>query len=318
MSATKDPFLLVVNPCAGAGRAEKNFPRLASALREAGASFDVARTERTGHATEIVRGALRAGTRGIAVVGGDGTLNEAVNGFFEPDGSPIAEGAWLGPLSIGTGGDFRKTIGAPSVGARGRGIEALVTRMLWAKPRAIDVGWIDFMDHSGAEASRAFLNIASVGAEGLVDQLVGETKWMGGFPGFLVGTVRGLARYKPQRVRITLDGGTPRQTRIINLAIANGRYFGGGMKVAPRAEIDDGLFEVIGLEMSQLEVFGLSAAIYLGTHVGRQGVTASRAKLVRAEAAEPREHVLIGVDGEPPGRLPATFRVKPGALQLRG
>ena len=145
----------MVNPRAGAGRAEKNLPRLQQALTEAGARFDVARTSRPAHATEIVRDALRRGMQGIAVVGGDGTLHEALNGFFDEDGEVIDRDAWLGPLSIGTGGDFRKTLGSPHVGMGGNGIEALVTKMLWSRPRRIDVGWLEHVGNDGAPSARA-------------------------------------------------------------------------------------------------------------------------------------------------------------------
>ena len=319
MSETKEPFLLVVNPRAGAGRAEKNLPRLQQALTEAGARFDVARTSRPAHATEIVRDALRRGMQGIAVVGGDGTLHEALNGFFDESGEVIDRDAWLGPLSIGTGGDFRKTLGSPHVGMGGNGIEALVTKMLWSRPRRIDVGWLEHVGNDGAPSARAFLNIASFGVGGLVDRLVNDTpKWIGGTPAFLLGTMRGLRRYSPQRVRITVDDKLPRETRIVNVAVANGRYFGGGMMIAPRAEIDDGAFDVVGIETTVRGSLRLTAKIYAGAHVGAPGVTSQRGTVVRAEPVDPSDHVLLDVDGEAPGRLPATFTIRPGAIQIRG
>src|SRR5690606_7250009 len=128
-AAMDEPFLLVVNPRAGAGLAHQRLPALRKALEETGARFDVALTEAPRDATRIVREALREGMRGIAVVGGDGTLNEAVNGFFDEEGAPIAEDAWLGPLPCGTGGDLRRTLGIS------RRIDPMVTRMIWARPR---------------------------------------------------------------------------------------------------------------------------------------------------------------------------------------
>jgi YegS/Rv2252/BmrU family lipid kinase len=315
----KEPFLVVVNPRAGAGRAEKRLPELVRALREAGAKFDVATTGGPGEATKIVREALRGGARGIAVVGGDGTLSEAVNGFFDEKGEVAFRDAWLGPLTFGTGGDFRKTIGSIHVGAMGGGIDALVTKMLWSKPRPIDAGWLEHLDHEGAPARRAFLNIASFGVGGLVDRIVNDfPKWMGGKPAFLLGTMRALAKYTPQRVRVRLDGGEPRETRIVNLAVANGRFFGGGMQIAPAAKLDDGLFDVVGLEMDVGTCVGLTSKIYSGTHIGTRGVTVERAKVVRAEPVDEGDAVLLDVDGEAPGKLPATFTIRPGAIRLKG
>lgn len=316
---TSDAFLLVVNPRAGAGRAEKRLPALTAALREAGARFDVARTAGPRHATTIVREALSSGVRGVAVVGGDGTLSEAVNGFFDLEGNVIDRSAWLGPLSCGTGGDFRKTIGSVNVGAGGRGMDALVRQMLAAEPRPIDVGWLEHETDEGAPARRAFLNIASFGVGGLVDRLVNDTpKWMGGTPAFFLGTLRALARYRAQRVRVTLDDGAPRETEIVNLAVANGRFFGGGMQIAPEAAIDDGRFDVVGLEMGVRASMRLTARIYQGRHLGEPGVTFERARVVRAEPASPGDHVLLDVDGEAPGRLPATFTLRAGAIHLKG
>lgn len=308
-----EPFLLVVNPRAGAGAAARRLPALRRALEEAGARFDVALTDGPRDGTRIVREALRSGTRGIAVVGGDGTLNEAINGFFDEEGRPIASDAWLGPLPCGTGGDFRRTLGVS------RRIDPMVTRMLWARPRRIDVGWMRYVDHDGREAQRAFLNIASFGLSGLVVRVVDENpKWIGGTPAYLFGTLRAMRRYRNQRVRIALDDGEPRETNVLTVAIANGRFFGGGMKVAPNAEIDDGLFDVVTLAQAPLESLAMSADIYRGTHLGRGGVSCVRAKRIVAAPVDEGDVVLIDLDGEQPGRLPATFEVVPGALLLRG
>lgn len=307
------PFLLVVNPRAGAGAASARLPALRRALTDAGARFDVALTDGPRDATRLVREALRSGIGGVAVVGGDGTLNEAVNGFFDQDGTPIAEDAWLGPLPCGTGGDFRRTLGVS------RRTNAMVTRMLWARPRPVDVGWLRYVDPTGQPAHRAFLNIASFGMSGQVVGLVNETpKWMGGTSAFLLGTLRAMTRYRNQRVRIRIDDEAPREERILTVAVANGRFFGGGMHIAPRAEIDDGAFDVVTLTQTPLELLALSGDIYRGAHLERTGVSCVRAQRLFAEPIDPDERVLIDLDGENPGMLPATFELRPGALRLRG
>ncbi len=308
-----EPFLLVVNPRAGAGAAEERLPALERALEEAGARFEVALTQGPRDATRIVREALLRGTQGVAVVGGDGTLNEAVNGFFDERGAPIAPDAWLGPLPCGTGGDFRRTLGVS------REIDPMVTRMLWARPRRIDVGWLRFVDDEGRPAERAFLNIASFGMSGLVDRVVNESpKWMGGTPAFLLGTLKAMVRYRNQRVRLTVDGGEPREASVLTVAVANGRFFGGGMQVAPHALIDDGRFDMVTLAQSPVESLKMTGDIYRGAHLDRDGVSCVRAERVFAEPVDPSERVLIDLDGEAPGSLPATFSIMPGALLLRG
>lgn len=306
-------FVLVLNPRAGAGAAGDRLPALRTALEEAGARFDVALTEGPRDATRLVREALSDGAAGVAVVGGDGTLNEAVNGFFDDEGNAIAPDAWLGPLPCGTGGDFRRTLGIS------KRIGPMVTRMMWARPRRVDVGWLTFVDHEGRPAHRAFLNIASFGMSGLIVRLVNEgPKWMGAKPSFLLGTYRAIMQHRNQRVRITIDDGEPSEREPLTVAVANGRFFGGGMQVAPKAEIDDGFFDVVSLDMAPFESVALTAAIYRGAHLDHPGVSCTRARRVHAEPVDPNDRVLIDLDGEGPGALPATFEIRQHALLLRG
>ncbi len=310
---------LVANPHAGAGRGAQVLPRVERALRDLGADVRVVRTAAPEDATRLVREALAAGTGGIAVVGGDGTLSEATNGFFR-DGVPIRKDAWLAPISAGTGGDFRKSLGAGNVGSGGATVEDVVGRMWRAPVRPIDVGRLRYVANDGTERERTFLNITSFGIGGLVDRLVNDApKWMGGGPAFFAGTLRALARYTPQRVRVTVDERPPREAVITNIAVCNGRFFGGGMNVAPEAELDDGLFDVITMHALGLRAAArLTPRLYRGTHLGQEGVDHERGRVVIAEPVDPREHVLLDVDGEAPGRLPARFEIAPGALLLRG
>ena len=309
-----EPFALVVNPSAGAGEAARLLPLLRRAFDAAGASVQVLQTKAPRDATAIVRRVLRAGEhQGVAVVGGDGTLSEAVNGFFDEDGAPIHGGAWLAPLPCGTGGDFRRTLGIP------KAADKMVRWFLDARARPVDVGWLEFVDDAGQPDQRAFINIASFGLGGIVDRKVNDTpKWMGGTPAFLLGTLRAMVGYANQRVRVTVDDQPPRELAVLNLAVANGRYFGGGMHVAPRAKIDDGLFDVVAIQLDRLGAVRMTPALYRGTHLSNEGVWHTRGARVYAEPVDPSERVLLDVDGEAPGALPATFRILPGALQLRG
>ena len=314
-----EAFTLVVNPRAGAGRAERHLPRVLRALTKSGARVEVLRTARAGDATKLVREALLRGTAGVAVIGGDGTLNEATNGFFENE-KAIRPEAWLAPLSCGTGGDFRKSIGSVNVAHNGEGVEALVSRMLASTPRLIDVGALRFTTHEGREAARIFLNITSFGIGGLVDQLVNDTpKVIGGGPAFFLGTLRALARYKPARIRMRIDEGAFVESVITNVAVANGRFFGGGMHIAPHAELDDGHFDVITMQATPvLEALRLAPKLYRGAHLSAPSVASGRGRRVYAEPVDAGTHVLLDVDGEAPGRLPATFEVLPQALLVRG
>ncbi len=304
-------LVVVVNPRAGAGRARRLLPHLVGALQAEGARVDVRPTQGRGHATELVREALAQGAPGVAVVGGDGTLSEAVNGFFDTAGNLVRKNVWFAPLPCGTGGDFRRSVNIS------QDVEAMARRVVHGKPRALDVGWMTFVDHGGRPAARAFLNIASFGLGGEVDRIVNKSpKWMGGRLAFVLGTLRAMASYRNREVRLTIDDEPPRQTRVLNVAIANGRYFGGGMHVAPRAELDDGLFDVVAIEREgTLANLALAPYLYRGTLLGEPGVFFARGRRVVAEATG--EPALLDVDGEAPGRLPATFVMRAGALTLR-
>lgn len=306
-------FVILVNPRAGAGASLEKLPHLERSFREQGALFEVRHTEGPNDATVQVRRIIREGQHaGVAVVGGDGTLNEAVNGFFDENGAQIETGIWLGILPCGTGGDFRKTVSVKEDPA------TMATQLMWAVPRRVDVGWLTFTAHDGTQASRAFFNIASFGLGGLVDQLVNDgPKWVGGRAAFFLGTMRALTQYKNRRIRVRIDDGPTRETEVLNMAVANGQYFGGGMHIAPNAAIDDGLFDVVGLEgLSRLSATLITPHVYRGTLLGRTGVTYSRAKKVVAETLDSHK-VLLDVDGEAPGSLPATFEVRPRAIWLK-
>lgn len=305
-------FLLIVNPRAAAGKAERERPQLESQLRHHGAEFHTRLTERAGHASDLAREALQAGAEGVAVVGGDGTMSEALAGFFDESGEPISPGAWLGPLPCGTGGDFRKTA-LPGVRDQDR-----ARRLMEASPRALDVGWLEYVNDSGDGASCPFLNIASFGLGGLVDRLVNEgPKWMGGRAAFMWGAVRASMRYEAQPVRLHVDGALVLETKISNVAIANGAFFGGGMHVAPGARLDDGLFDVVALPEASLSAQARALpALYNGTILTHPDVFHQRGASIHAEPMSDVP-VLLDVDGEAPGRLPATFTLRADAVRLR-
>jgi YegS/Rv2252/BmrU family lipid kinase len=308
------PFVLVVNPRAGGGRAERVLSSLEAALRDAGARFETSLTRGQGDATRIVREAIADRAGGVAVVGGDGTFNEAVNGFFGEDGAPVETDAWLGPLPCGTGGDFRKVLGLGTDTIRAaRGL-------LRAEPRRADAGWISFRDREGATARRAFLNIASFGVAGLVDELVNTgPKWMGGTAAFFVATLRALQRWTSPAVRVEVDGETAYEGPITNVAVANGQYFGGGMRIAPTASIDDGLFDVVCIEKLDLaKQARLTRHLYGDTVLTLPFIHHARGKVVVAELVDPgAQAVSMDVDGETPGLVPARFEIRPGAIRLR-
>jgi YegS/Rv2252/BmrU family lipid kinase len=304
--------VLVVNPESQSGALGRNWYEYARIIRREMGSFEEVRTEGPGDATRLAREALRAGAERVVAIGGDGTINETVNGFFE-DGRPVAPTAELGILPFGTGGDFRKTVKVPRDLARASRILAR------GRTRRIDVGELEYTLREGGTERRIFINIASFGISGLVDRLVNQTsKRLGGRLSFLVATARASVSYQNQRVRLVLDddeAGALDMT-INTVAVSNGRYFGGGMRIAPRAELDDGLFDVVAIgDVGVMDMIVAGPRIYNGTHLELDKVSFRRAASVRAEPVGGDE-VELDMDGETPGILPARFRLLPKALSL--
>ncbi|HTA91578.1 MAG TPA: diacylglycerol kinase family protein [Polyangiaceae bacterium] len=303
---------LIVNPTAGSGRTARRVPALKRVLETHGIHAEIAETRAPGDATRLVHEARADGIECLLVMGGDGTLNEVSQGYLDSEGQPIP-GPDLALLPSGTGGDFRKSF------ALGTEIEEAVERLKHAAPRPLDLGILELTANSGEPIRRAFLNITSFGIGGLTDRLVNSgPKWIGGRAAFFVGTLRAMVAYKNAPVRVRVDGEICLEAPILNVAIANGRYFGGGMKIAPDADPSDGLFDVVAMhDLTRAQGVALAHRIYQGSHVGQPGVRVARGALVEAESLVPRAEVLIDMDGETPGRLPLVARVAQGALKIR-
>jgi diacylglycerol kinase (ATP) len=303
---------VILNPTAGSGGAARKKAAIIRALTVGGAPPEVVHTEGPGDAGRLVREARRDGVECAVLVGGDGTLNDAVQGFLGADGQ-VAPGPDLGLIPSGTGGDFRRTFGL------GDSVEEAAERVLTASPRPLDLGLLSVTSHDGPLVQRAFINITSFGIGGLTDRIVNATpKWMGGKAAFLLGTLRAMLVYENAPVRVKVDGQVCLEAPIFNVALANGRYFGGGMLIAPDADPSDGLLDVVALhDLSRVQSVALAQHIYKGSHLGQPGVSVARGKVVEAEAMAAGTEVLVDMDGETPGRLPLRATLAPGALRLR-
>src|SRR5579862_424393 len=178
--------LVIVNPASAGGKTGRRWLELAATLHGAGLDFDTALTTRPLEAIELARQGVREGRRVVAAAGGDGTLNEVVNGFFE-NGEPIATEAALALIPLGTGGDFRRTFDLPQTPI---GLAGLLTR---GAVRTIDAGLARYRNHSGAEEVRAFANIADAGVGGeVVDRVNRSSKRLGGDLTFMLASVTSL------------------------------------------------------------------------------------------------------------------------------
>jgi YegS/Rv2252/BmrU family lipid kinase len=256
----------------------------------------------------MTREHLRGGAERIVCVGGDGTLNEVVNGFFDEKG-PLRMDAVLGFLPNGTGCDFRRTVPIPT------DLAASLETIRKGHVRTIDLGRISHQDHEGRPCTRYFHNIASFGLGGEVVAKVNRTsKACGPFLTFIWGTLSSLCAYEKKRIRFAIDDGDEQVTEVLNIAIANGRYHGGGMLVAPDALTDDGLFHVtiIGAMSIPLVLWHLPK-LYAGTIANIRQVAMLTGKRVVASS---EQRVLLDVDGEQPGILPAELWIVPQAINM--
>jgi len=301
--------LVVVNPKSRGGATGRGWAAVEAKLRDALGPVEIERTRGPRDAERIAREGVRAGADLVIAAGGDGTASEVVSGIL---GAGLGGYAELALLPLGTGGDLARTLGLTG------SLDDAIARIARGKARPIDAGRANFVARDGREIATHFVNIASLGVSGLVTQLVNEApKRFGGRVSFFLGTVRAIARWQPAPVAIRLDGATVHEGPLHLAAVANGRYFGGGMHVAPAARIDDGLFDLVvfrgdGGKGRLLRKFPL---LYSGRHLGLAEVSQRRGVVV--EVGSDAE-LWLEIDGEPLGRAPARFECLPGALRLRG
>jgi YegS/Rv2252/BmrU family lipid kinase len=299
---------VIANPAAAAGSTRRTVRRLETALQGALGPYELVWTKGPRDAERIAREAVRSGVERLVVAGGDGTAAEVVSGLLGAGLGPYAEVAFL---PLGTGADFHRSLGIP------RDHEGAVAALASGKGRRIDAGRARYVGADGAAHESHFVNVASAGLSGVVTRKVLGSKALGARLAFLVGTLRGLAGFRPPRVVARLDGAVLPVDEIALIAAANGRYFGGGMLVAPDARPDDGLLDVVVIPaLSKPVLITKLPRLYSGTHVSVPGVTVHRGRRLELEAVG--VPALGEVDGEPIAQLPMSIEVQPGALQVFG
>lgn len=308
--------LVIINPASAAGATGAAWPRIASELRTHFGPFACAFTEKSGDGASIAEREARGGRRLLIACGGDGTISEVANGILAAETN-----ATLGVLPSGTGGDFRRTLNLPARAA------AAAATLRNGRAQAIDVGHVAYVNYAGAADARYFLNVASCGMGGDVIKRVkaGDTSWLpqgaarllGGKATFALAALQTTLAFTKPTIKIGLDDKPARRLTVANLCVANARYFGGGMKIAPEAKLNDGLLDVVALgDLDALTILSNVYKLYLGTHLGMQQVQHAHATRVTISAADEGAHVQLEVDGELVGLLPARFTIKPRALQV--
>ena len=298
----------IVNPRAADRRAERRWPELRPQMEAVLGALEVYQTTAPGHAIELTRKALGQGARTVIAVGGDGTVSEVVNGFF--DGTqPVAAGVVLGIIPLGTGSDLCRTLGLP---LEERAALEVIRR---GATRRIDLESARFETLEGRPGHRLSVNISSFGMGGLVAARANRaSKWLGGKALFQWTTLRTALTFRGNTVRLRLDGRELPPVKITNVAVGNAQFHGAGMWACPRAVVDDGLLDVTVFRyLSLLEIVGAFPRLYNGKIYEHPKVEFHRARRVEATAEEP---AYLEVDGEPVGRLPLEITVLPQALTV--
>lgn len=309
--------LVIVNPESAGGATREAWPKIASDLGTHFGAFNCKFTSQPGEGIELAAEAARKGTSLIIACGGDGTISEVANGILS-----VGSDTELGILPSGTGGDFRKTIGIPARPADAARI------LRTGRTRQIDVGRVTFTRDDGEQESRYFLGVASFGMsadviarvkEGGPDWLPAKgPKWLTGRLSFGVAMTQAAIKKSATRVIVQLNDDSALHITVANLCIANARYFGGGMKIAPNAKLTDGKFDVISIgDLGAARILANAPRLYIGAHLGMSEVGHALAARVVARAVDNDQCIEIEVDGELPGHLPATFQILPKALRIR-
>ena len=301
-------MMVIVNPASANGATRRVWPEVERLLREAGFTFDWQFTSGPGDATTLAARALREGARVVVSVGGDGTANEVVNGFYS-DGAPLNPAAEFGLISCGTGGDLVRTLGVP------KRIVGAIERLRAAAARVIDLGRMSVNGEDGRRRSRLFINIGDVGLGGDTVHRVNHTsKALGGFVSFLWGCLAAVAAYHNKHAVLRVDGAEVAAGKALAVVVANGQYFGGGMHIAPRAAMDDGLFDVVWVgDLSKADLIANLPRLYAGTHLTHPKVSLFRGRNVAIHCPD----ALVDCDGEVPGTADAEFELLPAALRIR-
>ena len=307
-------WTVVANPASAAGKTKKIASDVVSTLRAASPhEIELVLTEAPGHASELVKDAVDRGTDCVISIGGDGTHHEVLNGFLEPNGQARNPECCFGILPSGTGGDFARLLYTT------RDPNAAAKKLVHGTPRLIDVGSCHYTTDDDKEEHRFFLNIGSFGMGGLVVRLANDgPKFMGAKGTFLLGVARSVLKYRNCHVRMTVNGADIGARRIRLVGVSNGQFFGGGMRAAPSARLDDGLFDVVSLgDVPMRRLVRLIGRVYKGAHVRDPDVDFVYGSTVDARPEEDqRDPVLVELDGEGVGKLPARFELLEKRIRL--
>lgn len=307
--------LVIVNPKSAAGATKSNWAQFASDLRAHFGAFQVAFTKSAGDGTNLAIRGAEQGRKFILACGGDGTINEVANGILQ-SGKDIE----FGILPSGTGGDFRRTIGL-STNPR----EAAQS-LRDGETKTIDVGRVTYQNFENETVSRYFLNVSSFGLSASIIERVKTTTsldWLPldgvrGHASFALSTLQEVVDLNSLTVRVKIDDGEEKLLNTINFCVCNSRYFGGGMKIAPDAKLNDGFLDLVNIgDIRTAKILLNAYTLYRGTHLDLKEVKSKLVRKIEVSAVNKDQEIRLETDGELPGKLPAIFEIVPNALRIR-
>ena len=303
-------LMLICNPVSGTGRGAERLATCRRLLDRAGIRYASTITRGHGDAARTARSAVTSGCSAVVVIGGDGTFFEAVNGIMpsEPYDGMIAP-VPLGLIQAGRGSDFGRSAGLPT------DVEAACARLLGGRTETIDLGHVTYRSFGGRSQSRYFANAAGLGFDAEVAQRANSgPRVMGGTVTYLGSLLATLGAYRNKRVRLHIDGAPQWRDRANSVVIANGQYFGGGMKIAPEAHLSDGELSVVILgNLGKLDLILNMPKVYDGSQASHPKVRMLPGKQIDITSPD---RLLLQADGEVLGTAPANFTAAPGALRL--
>ena len=301
-------WFVIVNPVSGGGKGLEAFPKISHLLRENGIEHDPAFTEYRYHATELTVEAINSGYRKIIVVGGDGTLNEVVNGLFiQKQCEP--KDILLAVIAVGTGNDWVRTFGTP------RNYTAAIRAIKEGGTFLQDVGKVTYTE-SKVEQSRYIANVAGLGFDADVIEIFNHLKHKG-YKGkwlYIYSLLKGYLKLKPFGVRIEVDGKEVYHNLLFSIAVGICKYNGGGIQQLPKAVADDGLLDVTLIKpLHWWHVVFRARRLFNGEIYSIGHIQHAQGKRVRIEASP---NILLETDGELHGGTPVTIEVVPKAVQI--
>jgi diacylglycerol kinase (ATP) len=297
--------VFLVNPASANGSTGRRWPEIAHRAAAVGLEGETLFSTRPGEIADLAARAAREGARLVVAVGGDGTVNETVNGLRRAGATDVE----LAVVSRGTGTDFVQSLGIP------KDVERAVAVARDGRVRVVDVGRARYRAWDGSPAESYFANFAGAGISGAIARRANaSSKALGGRISFMWATVAVFVGWKSTPATVTVDG-ERRFGRMFEILAMNGEYTAGGMRMAPGASPQDGLLDVVLIgDVTKADFVRTFPKVYRGRHLGHPKIEVLQGATVTVEA---EETLPVALDGEQPGTTPATFEVVRGALRVR-